>query len=365
MLMRAVLIANHSPGLERGSPARPGCLDRLVDRSWLQHAIEQLCAGGVLSVDVLAGEGAPQIFEALRDGERWGVSIRCHRLDAGRDVHGALGHLRAEPDLLLADATAIVAATHWRSGGQARTSVTLYHHARLHGGEIKLEWTGWCRGPSRAVLDAAAHASRTDALASLLDGDAAVSSMVCQALSAHTAEQLLDANHAVLTRRAAFVSPRGKPGPDGIWRGRSVKIHPTARLVEPVYVGDHAEVGPGAVLGPNVVLGDGCIVEGGARARNCAISPATYVGASVSCERVLELGPHGYWCAGPRGSLVPCAARLVDLRGISISSVVRRFTRFVLGGLASALSGYAHAAASWLDRTVRSSGGTSCNSVPR
>ena len=350
MLNRAILIADHPTGPMRGTPARAGCLDRLVDRSWLHHVIEQLCAGGVDGVDVLAGDGASRIVDALGDGERWGVSIRCHRVEGGEAVDRALAHLADEPDLLLAEASAIVAAPHWQAPPSGRASVILYQQARMRSGQSQLEWTGWCRGPTRQLLDAARHRTRNDTLAALLGGDAAVSSVVCAALSAHDVEELLEANQAVLSGRAEFVSPRGRSGPGGVWTGRRVRLHRTARVTGPVYIGDHCDVGPGVVLGPNVVLGDGCVVEPGATAQNCVLAPGTYVSAGARCERVLEVEPHGHWRAVSGGSLEPFTAELVDLRAGSLLASLLRSTWSAIYRVITPFTGWARATAAWFGR---------------
>ena len=79
----------------------------------------------------------------------------------------------------------------------------------------------------------------------------------------------------------------------------SAKIHPTASLRQPFWIGRGVEVGAGAVVGPYVELGDGVIVDEGvhvseliacrgARIRNSAVS-AVAVGEQLIHDEKIEI----------------------------------------------------------------------------
>src|SRR5581483_6008187 len=140
MPTRAIVVAGDAPA----------CLDRLVDRPWFDHLIEQLLVGGIAGVDLIAPVTA-RVASHAGDGRRWGLTLRRH--DPEQDPAVALAHLLGDPDVLLVDAAAIVDPAAW-AGTATRKEAVLYHRPRVHGVTIELEWTGWCRGQGRTVASA-------------------------------------------------------------------------------------------------------------------------------------------------------------------------------------------------------------------
>lgn len=67
----------------------------------------------------------------------------------------------------------------------------------------------------------------------------------------------------------------------GVWVGRNHFIHPTARLLPPVYIGDNCRIGQNVEIGPMTVLGDNVIIDDEATVRQSSILEQTYVGRMV------------------------------------------------------------------------------------
>ena len=77
--------------------------------------------------------------------------------------------------------------------------------------------------------------------------------------------------------------PARKTAP-GIWQGRNTTIHPSARLVPPLLIGDDSQINANAEIGPNAVIGNHVIIEEGATISGSAILDGTYVGRLVNVQ---------------------------------------------------------------------------------
>jgi len=75
----------------------------------------------------------------------------------------------------------------------------------------------------------------------------------------------------------------------GIWVGRNHFIHPAARLIPPVYIGDNCRIGQNVEIGPMTVLGDDVVIDDEATVRQSSILDQTYVGRLVDItDRVVN-----------------------------------------------------------------------------
>lgn len=321
MLTRAIVWAGR--GVRSGAGDAPPCLRLLVDRSWLQHVVEQLVLGGIREIDVLFDGDHPAAEREIEGEERWGATVRCHR--PSRPSFGeALEAICAEPEVLLADAAVLVAADVWAGPRPAPPLLEAYHAPRADGGNVTLAWTGWCRGAGHKLGRGVAFESDGARFDDMFSRARATSNRLCVALSAQQPRQILEANRFVLSGGAPWVFLRGLEAPPRVWMERGVRIHATARLVPPVYLGELVRVGPGAVVGPHAVLGAGCIVGESARVRDCVLPPATYVAGGPTCERLVGLGAGEFRSESSEVVSGELARTLVALDTVSFARDLRR-----------------------------------------
>ncbi|HEY3755942.1 MAG TPA: hypothetical protein VGL42_07315 [Opitutaceae bacterium] len=76
----------------------------------------------------------------------------------------------------------------------------------------------------------------------------------------------------------------------GVWVSRRARVHPSAQLNAPCWVGDQAYVGRGAVVGPGAVIEDRAVVEQGATVIQSVVTPDTYVGKLTAVANSLAMG---------------------------------------------------------------------------
>jgi NDP-sugar pyrophosphorylase family protein len=74
-----------------------------------------------------------------------------------------------------------------------------------------------------------------------------------------------------------------------VWIERNTVIHPSARLIPPVYIGEAGRIGRDVVVGPDVVLGSNVVVDDEATVAHSIVTEHTYLGRLVnSVGRVVD-----------------------------------------------------------------------------
>ncbi len=97
-------------------------------------------------------------------------------------------------------------------------------------------------------------------------------------LDVGTPDSYLQAHHDVLERR--FRTEVGDElGSDFMLVAASAQVHPDARLVPPVYVGENARIGAGACVGSLAVVGAGAVLGVEAVVESSVIGAGAFVGA--------------------------------------------------------------------------------------
>ncbi|HZZ58504.1 MAG TPA: hypothetical protein VFE31_11785 [Opitutaceae bacterium] len=201
----------------------------ILGESLAAHWVEYVAALGAKEVRIVAPDRADAVRAAVGDGGRWGVRI--------------------EIIAAAAEATAIEAATRYRSTDEP----------------------GWLPYPHDFIvmnhLPGAVGQPLFDSYAAWFSG---VRNWMPHALTP-------------VRVRVSEVRP-------GVWVGRRSRVHPTAQLHAPCWVGDQAYVGRDAIVGPGSVIENRAVVEQGARVIQSIVCPDTYVGKLTSVANSIASG---------------------------------------------------------------------------
>ncbi len=95
------------------------------------------------------------------------------------------------------------------------------------------------------------------------------------------------AQSAILGGEVRSVRIPGRQVAESVWQGRNVAVHPTARLVPPVVIGDNCQIRTDAIVGPETVLGHNVIVDEGATVVGSTVLDGTYVGRLVNVQEAV------------------------------------------------------------------------------
>lgn len=281
--MRGVILVSDS-----ASPASvvgPEGLRPLLGRPFVLHVLEQMVLRGIRDVDVILDTARPLDYEkALGSGERHGARLVFHLV---RDPGLIGGHLRRHTaPLLLATAHRLINASALLEAKSVPVHPIVWagHTGKSYG------WSGW------AALPAGALASVPEGLSLAAVGDwllelgeeQGLLSAVRPLLAADDTDLLLRAQD--LAFDADFLQKRGTALQGGVRIGREVTIDPEARIIGPVFLGDHVRVDAGAVIGPHAFIGSGAVIGRNTVLRHAIVTRRTYVGERLDIEHAIATG---------------------------------------------------------------------------
>jgi carbonic anhydrase/acetyltransferase-like protein (isoleucine patch superfamily) len=261
--MRIILLETE----HRHFPGVPLALTPLLGKPLLERVIEYWVARGATSFDIFCEQSPLQVENKVGHGRKWGIPVRYHltklttHLSNGdRQENLVVGNLcDFPPPEGLADEPCITLS----SVG---------------------EWSGWI------------YASATDALlfhqSQTVSGSTRV--VVHPSRSIGSKEAFLALQLFVL--RQGCVEAR-QVQPD-VWIAPGAVIHPTTKLMAPVYIGKNSVIGPHNSLGPAVVVDRNSQLAGDSVLVDSWVSPGTFVprGRKANNEIVGNLGrPAARW----------------------------------------------------------------------
>ena len=257
------------------------------DKPMLQRVLEHLVELGCKDVAVVHGN-RPQEGEALLgDGERWGCRIRHHYAADGRKPLGLLARLAPadEGNCVLAAADTLALAP--LDTGRPCVLCT------QEGGDLR--WSGWAVLPGNAIRWLADTAQdRADLGHRALTGldSARCPLMMTDTIATDTVASALAALPRLFAGSSGAQGIVLRPRSAGIWIGNGSRVHPSVRLLPPVFIGRSVLVGENASIGPNVAIGDGCIIDSGSRIEDSILLPSTYVGRKLEVAQAMLSGNH-------------------------------------------------------------------------
>ena len=287
----------------------PGELVPLAGRSLLQRSVERLVRAGISRIEVALGESTRALKAFLGDGSRWGCGIRCHTPSAGESLHDLCRRLALDPGSNYALASASMMPLEAELALNEPLPATSAGRALVWEADGKANWTGWGTFTGEWLFAQEAIVSHVELGQRLLE--------LAQIERRHTEEPLATTSPAELLRSQKRLLDGAAPAAGNAGPGRGCQIHPSARIVAPVHIGQHVRIGANAIVGPYASIGDGALIDREAQVANSVILPATYVGedleiidavvagdrlANARLDTVVRVAAPGLLSATSRGS---------------------------------------------------------------
>ncbi len=277
----AILALGENSALEPLNSRFPGPMMPLVDRPFIQHVVEHIVARGVQEVHFFLSHLPECIETHFGGGERWGCHFYYHLVRNEALLGRVLRSVAFEEGpVLLADADRFPLM---KEGDERLFSGTSAMTVNCGG-----EWTGWAR-VSAALLDQCPETDEPDVLAAWIKRQTRPQNRieVEECLNIRSFGGVMEAHALALAKRAPGMMFAARESDPGIWISRNVRLHPAARLVPPVYIGEDCRVESGVSLGPNVVVGARSIIDARTVAENTVVFPGTYVGEALELQDVI------------------------------------------------------------------------------
>ena len=234
----------------------------------------RLAGAGCGTVHVVASCGVTRVREVVGDGGRWGVAATVHGVADDEAAASAFRRIDAGR-VLLADCACDVAAEDVAALSGRTDSRTLRSVDGVAGGVAVL---------SAEELRSLAEVSRSELPKELAKRFATLASELRRL---DVPAELIAANRKLLTSDNSLFRDGDA---DHVRFGRNVRLHPTARVVGPVVIGDDATIGAGVELGPEAVVGRGVVLDDGAVVRRAVVGDRSYVGAGLAVSESVVAG---------------------------------------------------------------------------
>lgn len=279
--MKALIVATGDHTRPGGAGERPpGFLLPLIDRPFLQHIVEFVAEADVVdAIDIVLNQLPERVEALLGDGTRWGIQVRYHLARDAARPYAALSRLATDGPVLLIHADCLPQIP--LKNIAANPMPIAFCADGL--------WTGW------ALLDCAAISAieggwdRTQL--SLFVTDAAGNRGLLHdcpiVLRVRCEAEFIVSQRDALDKRFPGLMFYGREVEEGVWIARNVTIHPTVKLVPPVYLGENSRIGAGVLLGPNVVVVRDSVLDCGTTAIDSTILPGSYVGQALELDHVI------------------------------------------------------------------------------
>jgi len=289
--MRAIIIAAGSgAGIVAMTDKIPACMLPLVDKPFLQHVVEYLIVKGITQIDFVLSQLPEQVEGLLGDGTRWGAKFSFHPVRDANQPWKAVRLLTRsfKEAVLIADADFLppVLIDPVQEFGD-RPVVWMDGESHTDDGGF---WTGWAACLPDLLTNLSDSATRLEAFEHFkAAGATGVGSG--NVLSVTSFERLISAQVSVLVGWQDSLVVTGSRKTEGVVIGRGARIHPSAVISGPAYIGEFSEISKGVELARGSIVCRDCVVDSGCTVRESIIMPGTYVGKDL--DVVGCLADHG------------------------------------------------------------------------
>jgi hypothetical protein len=147
-------------------------------------------------------------------------------------------------------------------------------------------WTGWAWLSPETARGLDSELDFAGLEQQLRGAEAALPILAPHVLAANSVRALKEAHRQVMDGHVEGLLLTGREVEAGIFMSRNVVLHPTARILAPVYIGENVRIGRGARIGPHAVVSSDCIVESRCIVEDALVLPGSYVGEGLELTDV-------------------------------------------------------------------------------
>lgn len=258
---------------------RPSPLLTIVNKPIIFHIIECLVQLGIEQYEIVLNYLPHLIEDKVGDGTRWGVKIRYHLAKDALYPFKAISPTIQQWDeehILWGQGDCLPAFTkELIKENRDNSETSLFYHNN--------EWSGWGIVPLSFLKSIPINESERAFLTQ------EVRSQMIKLrpfLSAKNLPQLKKSNLRLLRFKKSpvlFPSSSRMVEP-GIWISRGVSMHPSVKIVPPVFIGEYCQIKEKSQIGPYAVIENNCIIDNGSLIERSLILSHSFVGESLEIK---------------------------------------------------------------------------------
>jgi NDP-sugar pyrophosphorylase family protein len=300
--MRAIIFSTELNDTFQGLEQHlPSALVPLVDRPIVQHIVEMLADQEVTEFEFFISHLPEEVEAFLGNGERWGCHFRYHVVSDESEFYQSLIRLELLPEekLIIGHTDSLPVNGTIKTIHEGPEREFLISSEKAQGDSKQLHWTGWAVASSEIVSNLFHCRTRDEVLNTLLEHRVETVELSTDSI-VHLGSPyaLLEAQEKLLSQTPEDLVLAGREIKPNIRYGRQTRVHSSAKIEGPAFLGENVQIGKNVVIGPNSVIGKNCVLDDGCSVHNSVIIPHTYVGRdidlknSVACRRFLVSPQH-------------------------------------------------------------------------
>ena len=260
----------------------------LMDRPFIYHVIEQLVHHDIKNIDLITSNSIEKINELLNDGSRWGISLNYHDVRSPEDVYKKIIDIEYLPDsspFLLVHGQSIPDIDFISTKPDKDDFSSILYAYNVDNENF---WSGW-GWIFKNQLDNFKNSQNINSLYKSILGDSEKNKgiVLCKVFSASSYPAIYSSHLNIIRKKENSFIFAGNEVENGVWISRNVKIHPTAKIFPPVYLGKNSEISESCIIGPNAIIGKNCYVGKNTEITDSVIFFETYIGEALEINKFL------------------------------------------------------------------------------
>ncbi|MFA6916030.1 MAG: hypothetical protein WC222_06515 [Parachlamydiales bacterium] len=257
----------------------PSPLWRVGDKPIIVHILEVLSKANIKNFEIILHHYPEAIEKIVRNGSRWGVNIKYHLVKSRNHPYRTLTPIffnTPSKIYMLGQADFLPVFPHDFLHYEETSPFLLF--------EKDNSWSGWGIFPTDLLQGISHEIPRYDL--HLHIGDKFRKETIEACLSTRSAPEVLNSNISILSHAQSLVSlPSTAYSPeDDIWISHGAIIHPTAKLISPLFIGEQCKINKNTTIGPNAIIERWSLVDKNSTIENALICRRSYVGESLTIQ---------------------------------------------------------------------------------
>jgi len=227
---------------------------------------------GCTEIRMVMDEPGMDVEQYFKSGSRWGAQISYGNSMDGDD----LGHILEKNYSFCKDTSLLILDGFFFIN---------YDKSQDYSRVISLNGSGINLTCSTGSMF---HIEEQTAVSSLIQGPGECPE--CSLSPLATLDDLLQISIRIMeSEQNHYVLP-GYGSEEGLVMGSNVEIHPTARIIKPVVLGNNVRILGETVVGPNATIGNNVIIDSGSQVEQSIIMDGSYVGHYLTIEQKIVEG---------------------------------------------------------------------------
>lgn len=285
--MKAVILPTENP--EQLSPICNWTSDYLipiVNKPIAEHLVELLLENGIRDIIFILNRSPNETEKYFKAGERWGCNISYSLVKEYEGIIPSLLHVQRRLNdtflcLPVNTVTNIDVSSFVKFHNEQPGEITIPENT--NGEQSELYPFIMSPGISSYLTDYKQNFNVREIIDHIsgIGLKHLVFSSTFDYHSIRTLNDYINVNRAILDGKFSGINIPGKEIKKGVWIGRQTFIHPGAKIIPPVLIGDNCSIRKSVTLEDCTTIGDYVIVDTDAHIKRSTIYEKTYIGTNT------------------------------------------------------------------------------------